>query len=141
MGIKKRSAGVVPLRLDNDGWRVLLLRAYKNWDFPKGRVEAGEDLFATARREALEEAALHDLTFPWGSRSMDTVPYSRGKIATYFLGRTERRDVVLPVNPELGHPEHHEGRWLTFDEAERLVPARLAPILRWARNCSGRGGL
>ena len=35
------SAGVVPLRRTSRGWRMLVLRAYKNWDFPKGLVEEG----------------------------------------------------------------------------------------------------
>jgi 8-oxo-dGTP pyrophosphatase MutT (NUDIX family) len=131
--VKVRSAGVIPVRRDPDGWRLLALRAWRNWDFPKGLVEEGEDRLEAARREAREEAALDDLVFPWGDVSADTEVYARGKVATYFLGQTERREVVLPVNPELGHPEHHEGRWLTFDQAAELLPARLQPILAWAR--------
>jgi len=130
---KPRAAGVVPLRRTGDGWRVLVLRAYRSWDFPKGLREPGEDALATARREAREEADLNDLTFPWGDASCDTAPYARGKVATYFLGRTEREDVVLPVSPALGRPEHHEGRWVRFEEAARLLPPRLQPVLAWAR--------
>lgn len=131
MRIKQRSAGIVPLRRDPDAWRVLVLRAYRNWDFPKGRVDPGEEPLAAARREALEEAALDDLSFPWGEISRDTAPYARGKVATYFPATTARRDVVLPVNSALGHPEHHEGRWVTLPEAQRLLPDRLQPILKW----------
>jgi 8-oxo-dGTP pyrophosphatase MutT (NUDIX family) len=36
-------------------------------------------------------------------------------------------------SPELGHPKHDEWRWVDFDEAERLLPPRLQPILAWAR--------
>lgn len=126
-----RSAGIVPLRREPDGWRVLALRAYRNWDFPKGRVEPGEAPLEAARREAREEAALDDLTFPWGAEGLDTAPYARGKVATYFMALTARRDVVLPVNPVLGRPEHHEGRWVTLDEARALLPPRLQPILAW----------
>ncbi len=133
MEVRLRSAGVVPIRLTDDGWLVLVLRAWRNWDFPKGLVEAGEDLLETARREAWEEAALEDLHFPWGRDSRDTAPYGRGKVATYFVGRTEKAKVELPVNPELGHPEHHEGRWVSFDGAAGLLPERLQPILAWAR--------
>jgi 8-oxo-dGTP pyrophosphatase MutT (NUDIX family) len=132
MATGERSAGIVPLRLDPDGWRVLVLRAYKNWDFPKGRVEPGEEALEAAKREAREEAALDDLTFPWGTEGKNTAPYSRGKVATYFMARTQRQDVVLPVSPELGRPEHHEGRWVTPDDAKLLLPPRLQPILAWA---------
>lgn len=132
MEIKQRSAGVIPVRRTPDGWRVLVLRCYRNWDFPKGKVEPGEDLLETARREAREEADLDDLELAWGQVSADTAPYARGKVATYFLARTQREDVVLPVNPELGHPEHHEFRWLSRAEAAALLPPRLRPVLAWA---------
>ena len=39
----------------------------------------------------------------------------------------------LPISHELGRPEHHEWRWVSFDEAEDLLPPRLALILDWAR--------
>ena len=130
---RERAAGVVPLRRDPDGWRVLVLRAWRNWDFPKGRLDPGEAPFEAALREAREEAALEDLTFPWGQVSCDTAPYSKGKVATYFVGETRATRVVLPVSPELGRPEHDEGRWVTLDEAARRLPPRLQPILAWAR--------
>jgi len=123
----------VPVRRSPEGWRVLVLRCYRNWDFPKGRVEAGEEQLQTALREAREEADLSDLALDWGEAFAETAPYSRGKVARYYLARTEREDVVLPVNPELGHPEHHEGRWVDLDRASALLPARLQPILSWAR--------
>ncbi len=133
MRVRMRSAGVVPVRRAEDGWRVLVLRAYRNWDFPKGLVEAGESPLATALREAREEADLTDLDLRWGEATRDTEPYARGKVATYFVAATERRDVSLPVNPALGRAEHHEGRWVTFDEAAALLPERLQPVLAWAR--------
>jgi bis(5'-nucleosidyl)-tetraphosphatase len=40
---------------------------------------------------------------------------------------------VLPVNPELGRPEHHEGRWLELSAARPLLVPRLQTILDWAR--------
>ena len=41
--------------------------------------------------------------------------------------------MTLAISHELGRPEHHEFRWVSFDEAEELLPPRLAPILDWAR--------
>jgi 8-oxo-dGTP pyrophosphatase MutT (NUDIX family) len=127
------SAGIVPLRRTPDGWRILILRAYRNWDFPKGFIDAGETPLDAAKREAAEEADLHDLEFPFGERYCDTAPYSGGKIARYYLAETRREDVSLPVSPELGRPEHHEGRWVELEEAQRLLPPRLQPVLAWAR--------
>jgi 8-oxo-dGTP pyrophosphatase MutT (NUDIX family) len=127
------SAGIIPVRRTASGWRILILRAYKNWDFPKGFIDEGEAPLAAAKREAAEEADLHDLTFPLGEISCDTAPYSGGKVARYFLAETKREDIVLPVSAELGRPEHHEGRWVELPEARRLLPPRLQPVLAWAR--------
>jgi 8-oxo-dGTP pyrophosphatase MutT (NUDIX family) len=127
------SAGVVVARRDGGGWRLLVLRAYRNWDFPKGRVEPGETPLAAAIRETAEEAAIGDLAFRWGEDCRETAPYGRGKVARYYLAETAQQTVTLPVSPELGRPEHDEWRWVDFIEAERLLPPRLQPILAWAR--------
>ena len=108
------SAGVVVVRRAADGWRVLLLRVYNYWDFPKGVVEAGEDPLATARREVREETGIEDLEFRWGEEFIETEPYSKNKVARYYLATSPADVVKLPVNPELGRPEHHECRWLKF---------------------------
>lgn len=128
-----RAAGAVVFRRTPRGVRLLVLRAYRNWDFPKGLVEAGESDLDAARRECAEETGLADLDFPFGEAHQDTLPYSGGKIARYFLAETEEPDIELPVSPELGRPEHHEWRWVTFDEAEEVLPPRLAVVLDWAR--------
>ena len=127
------SAGVVPLRRTAQGWRVLVLRAYKNWDFPKGRVEAGEEPIDAARREATEETGLTDLDFPFGDAYRETLPYAGGKIARYYLAETTEERIRLPISHALGRPEHHEWRWVTLDEAEELLPPRLALVLDWTR--------
>jgi 8-oxo-dGTP pyrophosphatase MutT (NUDIX family) len=127
------SAGVVVVRRDNGGWRLLVLRAYRNWDFPKGMLEAGETPLDAAIRETAEEAAISDLAFHWGESYCETAPYRGGKVARYYLAETRQTSVILPVSPELGRPEHDEWRWVNFDEAERLLPPRLLPILAWAR--------
>ncbi|WP_232344688.1 NUDIX domain-containing protein [Cupriavidus taiwanensis] len=38
-------------------WRCLVLRAYRNWDFPKGQPEPSEELLQTALRETTEETS------------------------------------------------------------------------------------
>jgi 8-oxo-dGTP pyrophosphatase MutT (NUDIX family) len=60
-------------------------------------------------------------------------PYAGGKVARYFLAETQVEAITLPVSPELGRPEHHEWRWVSFDEAEELLPPRLGLVLEWAR--------
>ena len=127
------SAGAVIARRSGGDWLLLVLRAYRNWDFPKGMVETGEEPFAAARRETAEETGLTDLEFPLGEEHCDTLPYAGGKIARYFLAETHAETVSLPISAELGRPEHDEWRWVSFDEAEDLLPPRLAIVLDWAR--------
>ena len=124
-------------RRTDRGVRLLVLRAYKNWDFPKGLVEQGEDQLDTARREVHEETGLGDVDFPFGDEFKETLPYADRKIARYYLAETEEDKVRLPVSPELGRPEHHEYRWVSFDEAEDLLPPRLAVVLEWAKSTLG----
>lgn len=129
------SAGVVVVRRTDAGWRVLLLRVYNYWDFPKGRVESGEDALATARRETREETTLVDLDFAWGTAFIDTAPYGREKkVARYFLARTSTEIISLPVSPQLGKPEHHEWQWCDWETASLRVPERLVPVLNWAQD-------
>ena len=128
-----RAAGAVVFRRSDRGIRILLLRAYKNWDFPKGVVEPGENELDAAKREVEEETGLADLDYPFGEEFKETLPYSGNKVARYYLAETDIEKIELPVSPELGRPEHHEYRWVTFDEAEDLLPPRLAVVLEWVR--------
>ena len=131
---KRRSAGAVVFRRTAQGVRYLVLRAYANWDFPKGLVEAGESEFDAARREVAEETGLTDLDFPFGEAHRETFPYANDKVARYYLAETDQAGITLPVSPELGRPEHHEWRWVSYDEAEELLPPRLSRVLDWARD-------
>ncbi|HTX23273.1 MAG TPA: NUDIX domain-containing protein [Steroidobacteraceae bacterium] len=133
------SAGVIVVRRAPHAWLFLLLRAYRNWDFPKGLVEACEEPLAAARREVIEETAIEELQFAWGEVYRETPPYSQNKVARYYLAETHTEQVRLPVSPELGRPEHHEWRWVTLAEARALVVPRLQPILDWAAELISRG--
>jgi 8-oxo-dGTP pyrophosphatase MutT (NUDIX family) len=126
------SSGVVVVSLTQRKLKFLLLRAYRNWDFPKGLVEAGEEPIDAALREVREETTLDDLSFDWGLAFMDTGPYNRGKISRYYIARSKETRVSLPVNPELGRPEHHEACWVDLTKALTMVSPRLQPVVRWA---------
>jgi 8-oxo-dGTP pyrophosphatase MutT (NUDIX family) len=135
---QRLSSGVVVVTLAQRKLKYLLLRAYRNWDFPKGLVEAGEAPIDAALREVREETTLDDLSFDWGLAFMDTGPYNKGKISRYYIARSKRSEVLLPVNPELGRPEHHEARWVDFAKALTMVSPRLQPVVRWAHGIINR---
>ena len=128
------SSGVVVVNVVRPNVHFLLLRAYRNWDFPKGLVEPGEQPIDAALREVREETTLDNLSFDWGMDFVETGPYNKGKISRYYLARSSATAVRLPINPDLGMPEHHEARWLQFDKALELVTPRLLPVLLWARS-------
>ena len=129
----KLSSGVVVVNVVRPNVHFLLLRAYRNWDFPKGLVEVGEQPIDAAIREVREETTLDNLSFDWGLDCIDTGPYNKGKISRYYLARSSETAVRLPINPALGVPEHHEARWLKFDDALQRVTPRIVPVLHWAR--------
>ena len=90
-----------------------------------------------AIREVAEETGIDELSFEWGDRYFETGPYSRGKVARYFVATTTREEVVMGPSPETGEPEHHEWRWVSFDEAYDLGSPRVRQIVQWARQIIG----
>ena len=128
------SSGVIVVRSSSQGFEFLLLRAYEHWDFPKGLVETGETPLEAAIREVEEETTVSDLDFMWGKHYLETGPYNRGKVARYYLAQTQQQEVDLPINPELGKPEHVEYRWTDYQAGMILISARVRPVLTWAAN-------
>ena len=131
------SCGIVLARSTQAGWTTLLLRAWHHWDFPKGLCEIDESPLEAALREVREETGIADVGFEWGERFTETGPYSRGKTARYYLGRTAQEQVVMGISPETGRPEHHEWRWVSFDEAYDLASPRVRAVVQWARQIVG----
>ena len=129
--------GVVLARSTDAGWMTLMLRAYHHWDFPKGLREEGEEPLEAALREVEEETSINGLSFDWGERFMETGPYSRGKTARYYIARTTQDEVVMGLSPETGQPEHHEWRWVSFDEAYDMASPRVRAVVQWARQIIG----
>jgi 8-oxo-dGTP pyrophosphatase MutT (NUDIX family) len=128
------SAGIVVVREEEGEWKYLFLRAYRNWDFPKGIVGEGEDPLLAAKREVEEETGIQDLRFQWGIQYKETDPYLGGKkIARYYVAVTSEKSLTLPSSPELGRPEHDEYRWISYEELKTLAPPRLQPIVEWVK--------
>ncbi|NJM13928.1 MAG: NUDIX domain-containing protein [Synechococcaceae cyanobacterium SM1_2_3] len=126
------SAGVVVVHWNRDHYDYLLLRAYNYWDFPKGVVETGESPLEAAVREVEEETTLTGLRFRWGDVYRETHPYNQGrKVARYYIAESPSHEVSLPINPELGRPEHSEFCWVDRAEAWVLLTLRVRAILEW----------
>ncbi len=56
--------------------------------FPKAWSRPGEEPLAAAIREVREETLIEALDFAWGEVYTQTNPYSRGKVARYYLAKT-----------------------------------------------------
>ena len=133
----KQSAGIILVDLSKEKPKVLCLRAYKNWDWPKGRLAASENHIQAAIRELEEETGytVEDIEFVKELIAKpESVTYGSGKsakTATYFYAAliNTQKEPVLPINPELGHPEHEEWRWVQTDQLRDLMPARLSDIV------------
>jgi len=133
---KKRSAGVVVVRLEDGEYKFLMLRTYSMWEAGgKGKQDEGETDFETALRELEEETSLtpKDLDFRWGKASYTTESYAKGKTATYYLAQTNVEIIEIPINPEIGKREHNEYKWLTYDEAHAVSGPRIQKVLAWAK--------
>jgi 8-oxo-dGTP pyrophosphatase MutT (NUDIX family) len=134
---EKLSCGIAISRETESGWKTLMLRAFRHWDFPKGLCEEGEEPMQAAIRELREETGIENPDFDWGDRFIETGPYGRGKIARYYLAKTDQENVIMGPSPETGEPEHQEWRWVSFDEAHDLTSPRVREVVRWARQIIG----
>lgn len=143
--IQSSGVAVVDLNLEDPTAEptVLCVRAYSNWDFPKGQQEEGEAIITTAIREVEEETTLqHGPDYVLTGRPAGSTTYGTGarkKTATYYIGmRMSKKAPYLPVSEELGKPENDEYRWVSLTDLDNLLPPRLNAITKevkaWAEN-------
>jgi 8-oxo-dGTP pyrophosphatase MutT (NUDIX family) len=131
---KEVSAGGIVFRRDGDRTLVLLIRdSYRNWGFPKGHVEAGEEPGTAALREVGEETGLEPLVLRAPVETIDWEFRFRGR----RIHKTCHFYLIETVSQRTA-PQRAEGitacRWASFAQAERLIAYDNArAVLRHAR--------
>jgi 8-oxo-dGTP pyrophosphatase MutT (NUDIX family) len=117
-----RAAGFVVVHRSGGATRILLLEnaLRREWGFPKGHLDPGEDLYAAAVRELAEETGIDIFALVPGFRyaTRHTLPSGKHKGLTketvYFLAEAPSDAVEISK-------EHRDARWCTLDEAAALL--------------------
>jgi predicted NUDIX family NTP pyrophosphohydrolase len=145
-GAKRESAGVLLHRRRGGALQVLLVRPggpfwqkrdAGAWQIPKGRIEAGEDAAAAAKREAEEELGIA-LAGPL--EPLARLRQAGGKWVTAFAleqdvdaARVRSNDFAMEWPPRSGRiqafPEIAEARWFTLAEARPMILPSQEPLL------------
>lgn len=101
------------------------------WDFPKGRLDPGEDGIGAARREVREEVGIDD--FEVVPNFKETARYftrregkSIPKFVAMFLAETKSSHVTLSW-------EHDMFEWLAYGEAREKITI---PDMKQALDCA-----
>jgi len=102
--LNEKSCGAVIFRRRSGNLEFLLVKNKRggNWGFPKGHIEKGEDEYATAHREVLEETGL-DVSFVEGFRAISEY-HPRGRIfkqVVFFLSEMPEGGEVVPQQCEI----------------------------------------
>lgn len=113
----KSAGGVV---VNREGLYLVVSQHGNSWSLPKGKLDAGENTLAAARREIREESGVKDLEFiaDLGHYERPRISLKGGDCAEeikeihMFLFTTKTRE----LKPE--DPHNPEARWVT--EAEML---------------------
>ena len=124
------SAGVVIVHRDAERYRLLVLRTFSDWDFPKALVQQGEDPLNVALSAARDATGLDDLDLNWGDEHRETVPSEDHSVSRYYIAEsaTDAAELRVPAGSE----DDYELRWVTANEAEDVLPPRLGLVLDWA---------
>ncbi len=120
--IRRRSAGLIPVRKGRHGVEFLLLfnLFFEQWQFPRGGVRPAESDMACALREFAEETSLpvgkvHEACRTELNYSVQIRNLEMRRTIVYYLAEIKAGDL------RLGHDNHSEARWVTAQEAWELL--------------------
>ncbi|MBM3523702.1 MAG: NUDIX domain-containing protein [Alphaproteobacteria bacterium] len=113
------------------GDRVLLGRRLCDpgrgtWQFPGGKLEFGESVFACARREAREEAGVTIAPRAQGPTVLDVFTRQRLHAVTIFVIADHRRGTPRALEPE----KAEDWRWVAWAALPRPLFAPIRSLLR-----------
>ncbi len=130
---------VVIIAVGDDG-RLILERQYRYGpghvflEFPAGKIDPGEDILATAKRELIEECGYEADSWTYLGVMHPCIGYSNERIEI-FLAQQLR---ALPNGQQLDHGEFLELTWLSLAELEAgvrngsVTDAKTITALYWA---------
>ena len=109
-------SGVIPFRMDGGEMQVLLITSSsgKRWVIPKGIIEPGLSAWASAAKEALEEAGVEGLVYPTPMGTYERQKWGGTCTVELFLMEV---DAIRETWPEA----FRQRRWVSVDEAVALV--------------------
>ncbi|MGQ4527073.1 NUDIX hydrolase [Dermabacteraceae bacterium P13136] len=113
------AAGALVWREGEDGIEILLVHSprYDEWSYPKGKVDAGESLPATAVREIAEETGWSVRLHQPLPTAVYLLPGGRTKIVRYWTATARAKTYGGPKNPR----EIDDVRWVPLPEARRML--------------------
>jgi 8-oxo-dGTP diphosphatase len=115
-----RAAGCVVWRPGRKEPEVLLVHRprWKDWSFPKGKLDPGEPAFAAAVREVEEETGLHVHLGPSLPDTRYTVSGGQPKVVNYWCAKPPKRSDVSGYRP---NTEIDDVRWVRVSKAARRL--------------------
>ena len=116
-----KSSGAIVYKVEENEIKYLLIMLIRgNWGFPKGHFEGEETEKETAVREIFEETGLN---VKFHDNFRETIQYFPApfifKTVIYFLAEAVTDNVKIQTD------EVAEYKWVTYDEAAKLITYRL----------------
>ena len=115
----------------NERQQVLMIYRLDNWDFPKGKIEEGEDPATAALREVAEETGLHNATITGELPSTFHTYHLNGrkilKQTHWFAMRSTATEPLLPQLEE----DIVKVEWVDIKDVREKLEHSYASLRYW----------